>query len=107
MYLFLYLEDHDFLFKSKKLKSWKTRRTRIVEKVRSEPDDLEDEEFNQQKKALEDQVEGERFNAFEIVKTKPEELEDEEFKKEMFPLHTVFQHIIPSTNKFKEPFVLH
>jgi hypothetical protein len=43
-----------------------------VDKVKTEPDDLEEEELKKDMKALEDQDEGQRINAFNAVKVKTE-----------------------------------
>ena len=43
-----------------------------VDKVKTEPDDLEEEELKKDMKALEDQDEGQRINAFDAVKVKTE-----------------------------------
>ena len=48
-----------------------------VDKVKTEPDDLEEEELKKDMKALEDQDEGQRFNACEVKKVKTQ---SEEFK---------------------------
>ena len=41
-----------------------------VDKFKTEPDDLEEEELKKDMKALEDQDEGQRINAFDAVKVK-------------------------------------
>ena len=41
-----------------------------VDKVKTEPDDLEEEELKKDMKALEDQDEGQTINAFAAVKVK-------------------------------------
>ena len=41
-----------------------------MDKVKTEPDDFEEEELNKDMKALEDQDEGQRINAFAGVKVK-------------------------------------
>ena len=43
-----------------------------VDKIKTEPDDLEEEELKKDMKALEDQDEGQRINAFDAVKVKTE-----------------------------------
>ena len=43
-----------------------------VDKVKTEPDDFEEEELKKDMKALEDQNEGQRINAFAVVKVKTE-----------------------------------
>ena len=43
-----------------------------VDKVKTEPDDFEEEELKKDMKALEDQNEGQRINAFAVVKIKTE-----------------------------------
>ena len=43
-----------------------------VDKFKTEPDDLEEEELKKDMKALEDQDEGQRINAFDAVKVKTE-----------------------------------
>jgi hypothetical protein len=41
-----------------------------VDKFKTEPDNLEEEELKKDMKALEDQDEGQRINAFDAVKVK-------------------------------------
>jgi hypothetical protein len=43
-----------------------------VDQFKTEPDDLEEEELKKDMKALEDQGEGQRINAFDAVKVKTE-----------------------------------
>ena len=43
-----------------------------VDQFKTEPDDLEEEELKKDMKALEDQDEGQRINAFDAVKVKTE-----------------------------------
>ena len=55
-----------------------------VEKVKTEPDNFEDEEFKEDMKALVYEYRGERINACKVekVKTESKDLEEVEFKED-------------------------